>query len=220
MESYSKELLSVVGEDYDFAVKWIEENYKEALGTNDAEKAKFMREVANKVEAKVGRIQFDYNTGKYRAEADKTTALARLKEDESVLRNRYAQEDTLAREQQNASLNSRGLMDNNREEVSGLGGRDISRLEQQMSDRMTSLDRSIARDTQDINLGFTRGNEDLTTAARRAALDSEQQRSYGLESSELAKKRQEAEIKRQKSAALRSLPGLAQSEALQRLGYS
>jgi hypothetical protein len=202
IDKYVGELKKFAKDDYDFAAKWIESQYKEALGTDDAQRTQFLKNVANELERQVGRIAYDYQTGKYRAEQDKTMALTRLAEDEKVARQNLTTQTAMEREAQGASLNSRGLLAGTRENAEGLAGRDIGLLESNIQNRFDALNRSVTRQTDDVNQGFTRGLEDLTTGARRAGDDSIQQRSYGLETAQRAMEQRnlqaEQERKRQK----------------------
>jgi len=195
---YINALLRVSQGNYDFTAKWVEANYKEALGTDDTKRAEFLKTVANDLEKQVGRIAFDYQTGTYRLTQNRDLALSRLKEDEQTLTRDLTTKKMLADEQQNTSLNQRGLMDTGtRENVQGLAQRDIGLQEQDYTRQFEALGRSVGRSSEDINKTFTTGMEDLTTGSRRlgdtATMTQQQQLTQANLDLENEKKRLEAE---------------------------
>lgn len=214
------ELIELAQGDYDFAAKWIESAYKTARGENDAERAAFLKQVANELERKVGRIAFDYQTGTYRLNQDadlaesrtiqgRDLALARLDEDDRVYRRQFAEQTAQERSEQNTNLNARGLISAPREQQGGLGGKEIRMLETDITDRLGAYERELGRTRydiglsasqglEDIGLARTRGLEDLTTSARRGAIDADDKRAYGLEENQrqLDARKQAAEMER------------------------
>lgn len=224
VNKYADELIAQANGDYDFAAKWIENAYKTALGTDDQERAAFLKKVANGLEAKVGRINFDHQTGTYRVNEDaqigeertirtRETALARLAEDEQVLNKQYEQENQTARQDQAESLNERGILSSTRGDATGLAGRNVGELEGQIGDRMSALQRAFARDRQDvttsaadqlqdIGIAKTRGLEDLTTTARRGAQDAQDTRDYSLEAAARERDRRKLAAEQQRRSSL------------------
>lgn len=223
VNKYVDELIQMAKGDYDFAAKWIENNYKLALGTDDSARAQFLKQVANEMESKVGRIAFDYNTGSYRVNQDadlatsrtvrtSETALKRLAEDEELERRGLLRENDQARRSQESELNARGILSSPRNQAEGLAGREVGDLEGQIADRMSSFERLLGRSREDIGLSrddtladisLERGRalDDLTTGARRGAVDEQQSRDYNLESAkrELERRQREAEAERRRS---------------------
>jgi len=220
VNKYIGELQNIAQGDYDFTAKWIEANYKEALGTDDTERANFFKSVANNLEKQVGRIAFDYKTGTYRVEQTKNLALSRLKEDEQTLTRDLTTQRMLEREQQNTNLNARGLMDSGtRENVQGLAQRDIGQLEQDYERQFEALGRSIGRQTEDVNKSALLAQEDLTTTARRGGLDAQQAQQYQTEESQRALAAEKARLEKEKYFAMQSLPNIADAKTLRELGY-
>lgn len=210
INNYIKELTSIAQGNYDFAAKWIEANYKEALGTDDAKRAEFFKTVANDLEKQIGRIAFDQQTGSYRLTKTRDLALQRLKEDEQVLTRNLTTQRMLDREQQNTSLNARGLMDSGtRENVQGLATRDIGRLEQDYANQFEALARAVGRQGEDINKAYTLGQEDLTTNTRRLAENAQQTKDYSLEQQILALENEKKRLEAEKSGLLREAKPLA-----------
>lgn len=82
--------------DYDFAIKWLEHNYKEAVGTDDGMRKEILREVADDLEKKVGTIGYDYETGKYRIETQAKTESDRLNENTDLGIKRLGEDSDLA----------------------------------------------------------------------------------------------------------------------------
>jgi len=201
IDQYVNDLLDFAKDDYDFAAKWIESQYTDAMGTDDQARKEFLKSVANELENKIGTIAFDYETNKYRLNEDTTKALNRLGEDEKVAKGELTTKTQLEREQQNSSLNQRGIIQGTREEATGLASRDIGLLESDIQNRFEALDRIMGRDREDIKLASTRGLEDITTGTRRSALGAQTQHDYGLEQAQREKERRdlEAEAERKKN---------------------
>lgn len=235
------ELIEIAQGDYDFAAKWIENEYKLARGEDDKARAEFLKTVANELEKKVGRIQFDYETGTYRLNQDadiatqrtiqgRDIALARLDEDDRVYRRQFAEQIERERDEQNASLNQRGLVTAAREQQTGLGGKEIRALETNISDRLSAYERELGRTKHDISLkasqglediGLTheRGLQDLTTTARRSALDADFNRNYSLEEAQRALERQKAQLEMQRKSKLDEADAVANLVTQRQRGY-
>lgn len=206
VNTYIDQLIKQAKGDYDFAAKWIENNYKLALGTDDTAKAQFLKQVANSLEEKVGRIAFDYQTGTYRVnqdadsmisrtQRDQSTALQRLNEDDAAYRQTYDRQLQQGREAQNASLNERGILTTPRDQATGLAGKEVRNFEADQTDQLSAYERTLARNRQDINtsgvdyladtnLQRNRSLEDLTTESRRAGIDAASGRQYSVDSAQ------------------------------------
>lgn len=242
IEEMTKEIIDQAQGDYDFASKWLEANFKQALGTDDVERANFFKEVANSLESKVGRIVFDYQTNKYRHEEDvklatdrtiegRDLALKRLAEDEQVLKKEAETQNMLEREQQGATLNSRGILSSTREDATGLAGKEVGMLEEGIRDKMSALERAGLRSKDNINLAANqsledikltdaRGLDDLTTTARREGLDEQYAKDYGLEKAKRELEKQKKLAKVEEDSLLSSLTRYANKQAEKLGGFS
>lgn len=220
VNKYADELIAKANGDYDYAAKWLESNYKVALGTDDAQRAQFLKQVASDLENKVGRIAYDYQTGKYRSEQDLQTGTQRLTENKNIALQRLAQDEQAykqsferqlgqTRQAENAALNERGLMTGTRETVGGLGRQEINTTEATAADTLAAYQRALqnnqqdigntfSRGLQDLQTGTQRGIEDLTTNARRGGIDQTNTYNQGLEQAARAREqaRLEAEAER------------------------
>lgn len=212
------ELIQQAQGDFDFAAKWIESAYKLARGSDQGQQAEFLKQVANVLEEKVGRIAFDYQTGTYRVNQSADLAqnrtiqgrdlvLKRLEEDEQVFRKQFADQTQQERDEQDTSLNARGIYSAPRGEQGGLAGKEIGRLESTISDRLGAYERQLGRDrfdttegarqdVEDIGIARTRGLEDLTTGARRGAIDADNDRNYSMEEANRTLERQKLEAEK------------------------
>ena len=201
INKYVDELIAFAKDDYDWAAKWIEQQFTEAMGTDDQARKEFLLKVANGLEAKIGTIAFDYETNKYRLNEDTNRAIKRLDEDEKVANQEMGVQTNLERRQQNSNLNQRGIIQGTREEATGLASEDIDTLEKDITNRFDALDRYFGRGREDVNTNFTRGLEDITTGARRSAFGAQTQHDYGLEQAQREKERRdlEAEAERKKN---------------------
>jgi len=221
VNDYIGALQNIAQGDYDFTAKWIEANYKEALGNDDTKRADFFKSVANDLEKNVGRIAYDYQTGSYRLTQNRDLALNRLKEDNAVLTRDLGIKKQLAQEQQNTSLNQRGLMDSgNRQNVQGIAQRDIGQMTQDYQNQFDALSRSLDRGTQDINQNYTFGQEDLTTQARRAGEDAQQAQTYQSEQATRALESEQQRLEAQKKSLLLEIPGLASAQTNREYGIA
>lgn len=199
------DLIAQANGDYDFVAKQIEQEYKDLTGTQgEAEKKQFLLSVANSLEEKVGRVQYDYQTGKYRTEQDiaqigsnKDTLLRRLDEDQKTSIKDLTKEARVGKIALREDLNARGLINGSMTE--GLVGKNINEYDADVADRFSALEREFSRGTEDINTAAatdiqskTRSLEDLTTGTRRGVVDANTAYTTGLEE---AKRKKEALIK-------------------------
>lgn len=223
IDKYTQEIINQANGDYDYLSKWIENSYKLALGEDDQDRARFIKSVANDIEKKVGRIQFDYNTGKYRTEQDMATAterttqsrdlaLKRLAEDEATTRTQMSQEAGQAKQGLAESLSERGLLSGGLGQKGGLEGRNAQELETQLGDRLSAFERTLGRSRQDITTGAeqnladinrsgTRTIENLTTGARRGAQDTQMQTDKQRQDAQRARDQAIAQAEREKFLA-------------------
>ena len=231
VNQYVDKLIGQAQGDYDYAAKWIEANYKQALGTDDKQTQEFLKTVANTMEEKVGRIVFDYQTGSYRHEQDvslvkdrtvqgRDLALKRLAEDEQVLKEQTVQQAEIDREQQGATLNARGILSSTRENATGLAGKEVGMLEGDIQDRMSALERAGGRSKDDINLTANqsledigiadqRGREDLTTTTRRAGQDAKLGKEQGIEEAKRRLERLKQQYEAERTSQLKGVASLS-----------
>lgn len=239
INQYSDLVIKQSQGDYDYAAKYIEAQYKQALGSDDKQAQDFLKKVSNSLEEKVGRIVYDYQTNTYRHEQDvkiatdrtgqgRDLALKRLAEDEQVLKEQAIKENEIAREEQGTSLNARGILSTTRENADGLAGKEVGRLEEGIQERMSALERAGLRSKDDINLNANqsledlaladqRGKEDLTTGGRRAGQDAVLNKDQSLEEAkrrlERAKEAEEAN-RRQKLYNWASIEDIERQKSL------
>jgi hypothetical protein len=181
IDDYVNEIITQTNGDYDFAAKWIEKNYADALGTDNGQRAQFLKQVANSLEQKVGTIAFDYETNKYRTVSDRDLALSRLNYDEQRIKVQNQQD----REAQGANLNQRGILSSTRENATGLAGKEVAMLEGGIGERMEAL----KRNRENVNISSDRALEDITTGARRSALGAQDTRNSQIEQAKRAKEK-------------------------------
>lgn len=194
---YINDLISEAQGDRDFIVKKLQAEYDLALGTDDTARQQFLEQVANDLEKRVGRLQFDYNTGTERTLQDfaqtsqrlkenRDVALARLAEDEQVARKQLDTNSAQARQNQEATLNQRGILSAPRDQVGGLAGKNVSDLEQQINDQYGALQRSTGRSATDTLLNYNRGLQDATTSKERNLMDLTTQARRGAENTQMS----------------------------------
>lgn len=224
INKYADLIINQAKGDYDYAAKWVESQYKLALGSDDPATQQFLKSVANTMEEKVGRIVYDYTTQKYRNEQDtkiatdlttqnRELALKRLAEDEQTTKLDYYRQNDQERQAQDEQLNQRGIYSTTRGNADGLAGREVDTLETEIGDRMSALERAVGRNREDTNLtanrslaeiglASQRAGEDLTTGARRSAIDEGKAREQQLEEAKrkLERAKEQAEAQRRSSS--------------------
>lgn len=235
-DRYIDGLLNIAQGDLDRASKIIEENFQTALGTDDRARADFFKEVANQLENKVGRIVFDYQTGKNRLEDDiaretaRTTenrdlALSRLAEDRQLAREGLLREAQNARREQGTALNRQGILAGTREGAQGLAGRETQDLESEINRRFDALaresgragediTRESSRDLADIQRTGQRDLENLTTESRRLGQDAQFGRDRQLEQAQAEFEREQRRIEADRFAGQRQAQQQAREIAL------
>lgn len=180
IDKYVNDLMDFAKDDYNFAAKWIEDQYTKAMGTDDPARKDFLKTVANSLEEKIGRVAYDFKTDSYRLQGKTDLALKRLNEDEAVMLEQNNTQTQLEREGQNSALNARGIISGTRENATGLAGKEVGNLEGNITKRMDALSRAVGRNKEDILTASTQGMEDLTTNARRTGIDTTTQKDYSL----------------------------------------
>lgn len=200
IDKYVQDLIDFAGEDYNFAAKWIEDQYVKATGTDAQARKDFLKSVANSLEEKIGRVAYDYKTDTYRLQGKTDLALKRLDEDAAVFKEQNKIQSQIEREGQNSGLNARGIISGTRENATGLAGKEIGSLESNITKRMDALNRAVGRNSEDIKTANTQGMEDLTTSARRSAIDSGTQHDYSLANAQRTKEKAILNAEQQKKS--------------------
>jgi hypothetical protein len=184
VDDYTNEVIAQSQGDLDFASKWIENTFTEAMGKDDVQRAQFLKKVANALEAKVGTIAYDHDRDTYRVSTDRDLALQRLDYDEQRIKVQNQQD----REAQGANLNQRGILSSTREGATGLAGKEVAMLEGGIGERMESL----RRNRENINIGSERDLADITTGARRNAIAATDTRNSQIEQAKRLKEKNDA----------------------------
>jgi hypothetical protein len=200
IDKYVQDLVDFAGEDYNFAAKWIEDQYTKATGTDAQARKDFLKSVANSLEEKVGRIAFDTQTNQYRLQGKTDLALKRLNEDEAVMKESNATQSQLEREGQNSGLNARGIISGTRENATGLAGKEVGSLESNITKRMDSLSRAVGRNKDDILTANSQGMEDIATSGRRSVIDAGSQHDYSMENAQRTKSKAILNAEQQKKS--------------------
>lgn len=217
-DAYIQDLINTTNGNYNQAAKYIEAEYKKALGTDDSARAAFIKQVANDLEAKVGTIAYDYQTNTYRKQQDiatdtarttqaRDTALQRLGEDEKYYLEQNATQNAQDRQSTAEGLNSRGLSSATYGAAKGLQGKVIGQTETNINGRLDALKRSISNQKEDITtnadqrladitLNGQRSMEDYATSARRGASGAQSSYDQSLEQAKTLRDRanQQSEI--------------------------
>lgn len=217
---YIDDLIGEAGGDRDYIVRKLDAEFDLALGTDDGARADFLQKVSDSLEQRIGRIPYDYEKfsareledyarGTTRLKEDTSTALARLGEDERVLKEENKKASMLERRTQQEELASRGLLEGTRDQAQGIAGTLAGELDQDITNRDTALDRAIGRERFDIGLGQTRGLEDfdtaknrnladITTTARRGAIDEQNTFTFGTEAANREYEKTKKSLERQR----------------------
>jgi hypothetical protein len=230
-DRYIDDLINEANGDLQFILKRLDAEHELALGTDETARAQFLEKVADKLEERVGRIPYDYE--KYtsreledfarnskRIGEDKNTALQRLNEDEAVYKQEAAianKEDRIAQQEE---LAQRGILQGTRDQAGGVAGQDVQSLETDINARDTAMERALGRSRFDVTQQATRGLEDatlnkdrniadITTKARRDALDQIMNDKFGREGAQRNYDKQKRALERQREYDKRSNVGLA-----------
>lgn len=211
-DRYINDLLASVNGDKDFAIKQITKQHDVAVGNNDTKTAEFLEKVASDLEAKVGRIPYDYQVAVDRENFSTKTILDRLNEDEKIFMKEKAVTDKESRVNQQESLAQRGILSGTREGASGLAGEEVKTLEQKLQEQLDTYRRAKGRTVADVGTASKTTLEDLATGARRGVQDIQTQTTFGKEASTRAADAKAKELERQR--ALQKLQNQSASVAL------
>ncbi len=182
INKYVADLKATSQQNYDFVVKYLKTQHEQALGANDQARATFLEQVANTYEKQVGRIPFDYETKTAREKEDisnylKSSEIA--KQDtltrEAQFGEQQSYEKKLEQKQLAESMNTRGLLG------SGIQGGESNRLtlarqlfKEDPFYSQISLEKTQRAEADRLNkIQSDRRLFDLTTGARRDALDTQ-----------------------------------------------
>lgn len=202
---YIDQLMGDTRGDYDLAVRILDTEHENALGTNDAKRAAFIEQVSSQLEQEIGQIPYDFNVASERLTTDRDVALQRLGEQEQLTRGEIDRQAEEARGLQAETLSQRGLLTGPRAETIGTGRRDVERLEGDVERELQALGRTVGREREDIGRGFGRGIEDVTTTARRGALGAGQALEFGTETAERARDKSLRQLERERQNILNQL---------------
>lgn len=222
INSYIDELKSEAKGDFDFITKFLKQQFQTALGSDDPARAKFLADVANQVEKRIGRIPFDYDQKTGREKEDITNTLRRLDIEDTDLRAReieFEQQQKFAtgleKEQRQGEFNQRGLLGSGLEAKRAQQQAEARRLETDPMRRALSLEATQrGEQRQEAQLQSGRRMEDLTTTARRGAEDETLGFQKGTEGAQLSLDQRLADIRRVGAAEKRSVLGSLQGEEL------
>lgn len=196
IDKYVADLKATAQQNYDFVVKYLKKQHEIALGNNDQARAKFLEQVANSYEKQVGRIPFDYETKTAREKEDIANYLKSseiMKQDALAREAQFgAQQDFEKKQEQKQlteSMNTRGLLN------SGIQKGESNRLalaRQLFTEdpfyRSLNLEKTQRAEADRLKqLQSGRNLEDITTEARRGAIDTQLGFEKGTEGAALDK---------------------------------
>lgn len=214
IDNYVADLKATAQQNYDFVVKYLKKQHEIALGNNDEARARFMEQVANAYEKQVGRIPFDYETKTAREKEDIANYLKSselMKQDAATREAQFGAqqgfEKKLEQKQLAESMNTRGLLN------SGIQKGESNKLalaRQLFTEdpfyRALNLEKTQRAEADRLKkIQSDRNLFDITTDARRGALDTQsafEQKSEGalLDKTQADKKIElEAEMRRREA---------------------
>jgi hypothetical protein len=202
-DNYINDLLADAKGDLDFALKQLDRQHEVALGTDEQARAKFLEDVADKLEERIGRIPYDYEKYTTRLKDDTSKVLGRLFEDEKVWKEQFGKDTAEGRQSQAEALAARGLLQGTRQGAGGIPGQEVRKFEGDVQNTLSAYDRALARQTSDTKETETRGLEDLKTEARRGAIDQTDQYKFGTEASQRAYEAKKKALEREREAQKR-----------------
>lgn len=179
ISQYVDELRDEAQGDYDFIVKFLKRQFENALGTDDQARARFIAQVANKTEERIGRIPFDYEQKTGREKEDIANFLRRQEIEREDLRAREAEfeqqqefETELETEQRKEEFGARGLLGSGLQKKRAQRQARARELQTDPIRRAFELERTRrGEETREAQLQSGRRLTDITTAARRGAED-------------------------------------------------
>lgn len=222
VNKYIDSLISDAAGQRDLILKKLDAEHKLALGNDDQARAKFLETVADGLEQRIGRIPYDYQRYSARELEDyamgsrniadnKKLALDKLQADDALSRDSLKREQTVSNQNQAEDLNSRGVINGQtRDNAVGVGGQQVGIQNNDFNSRFQALDNNLGFGTAGINLGanqqqgaldFSHKNkmEDLTTDARRGALDEQNAYTFGTDSANLEYNNKMKALERQRA---------------------
>lgn len=196
-DKYIDSLIKEAKGDFEFILRKLDNDHKIALGTDDVARANFLEKVADELEKRIGTIPYDYErytkrelqdlaTGTERITSDRDLALARLDEDEQILKRELQKTQLEDTQLTKEDLNARGMFS------SGVADKELADLSGEYDEKRAAIERALGRERFDTNTAATRGlydlttnstrrQEDMTVEARRAAQGAEDIYSFGKE---------------------------------------
>jgi hypothetical protein len=242
IDKYIDDLIASANGDYDFIIEQLMSQHNLALGSDAAAEAAFLEEVADGLEAKIGRIPYDYKVGVTRINEDfdtdssrvirgKDEALKRLAEDEQTWKRDFEVTSTDMKTDQQEELAQRGILQGTREDAQGLAGVNTKRLDTDLMNDIAAFDRALGRDRLDVNQGAeddlfdltrskTRGLEDLKTGARRGTIDQQLTTKFGKKRAELEREKQRKQLERERALQKKTAEGNALGAAQEAAQYN
>jgi len=237
IDKYIDDLIASANGDYDFIIEQLMSQHHLALGSDSAAEAAFLEEVADGLEAKIGRIPYDYKVGVTRINEDFDTssgrvirgrdeALKRLAEDEQTWKRDFEVASTDMKTNQQEELARRGILQGTREDAQGLAGVNTKRLDTDLMNDIAAYDRALGRDRLDVTQGAeddlfdltrskTRGLEDIKTGARRGTIDQQLTTQFGKKRAELEREKQKKQLERERALQKRLARSQGHTEATQ-----
>lgn len=221
IDKYVADLRANTQQNYDLVVKYLKTAHEQALGVKDDARAAFLEQVANAYEKQVGRIPFDYETKTTREKQDIANYLKSselMKQDALTREKQFGAQQGFEKQQEQKqlaeSMNTRGFLN------SGIQQGESNKLalaRQLFTEdpfyRQISLEKTQRAEADRLKqLQSGRTLEDLTTGARRDALDTQTAFNKGTEAAALDKAQAD------KAAELKAEQ--ARREALLALGSS
>lgn len=226
VSKYADELRAEAQGDYDFVTKFLDQQHKIALGTDDQARAAFIEKVANAVEAKVGRIPFDFQLKTDREKQDLSDFLKKQEIERNDIEDQqriFEAQQRLAVEKEKRGIseqaNTRGMLGSgieNRQQSQAAEERKINI--QDPANRQFALSRLLNQfATERGQLESARNLEDIKTGARRDAQDTQYQYNYQTEQAKRNLEKQLADIRRQQQTEELATRSLLQTQELQKL---
>lgn len=216
INKYIDELKGYAQGDYDFVVKYLKKQFETALGTDNVARADFMAKVANQLEARIGRIPYDYELKTGREKQDLADFLKQKDMEDAQQRKQEVEFNTqqeLAsqkeQKQVRTAANERGMLD------SGIEKRQAGEVAlerkvnvQDPQNRVFAYQQALRDEQKRLGVqGSERNLADITTGARRGAIDEQTNLDYGTEKANRTLQERLADLERTKNQQYRS--GLA-----------
>jgi hypothetical protein len=205
-KKYVEDMRSAARGDYDFQIKWLTTEMEKAMGSGDKQRADFLVKVADTLEQQVGRIPYDYMQKTDREKQDISLILKKNNMDQDNIlaqQKQFEKQQAFAKAQEQKqireSANARGMLDSgiekNQQDVVAQN-RQLNVIDpQQMATDQALKGLAFNRDVSQLT--STRNLQDLTTQARRGAIDQTQSFQLGQEKSSRSLEQRLADIRAQ-----------------------